>query len=79
MAANLTVFKTSNKDSILLPFAFNRDADQRFIAPVCFSNVTISQITAAAGSNENLPIGARITMNVCQRNWARFSHCAVHV
>ena len=58
---------------LLLPFAFNREACECFFAQVYFSNETVSQTTVSTGPTKMFHLDHK-TMNVCQRNVARFVH-----
>ena len=46
---------------------------ERFFAHVYFSNETVSQTTVSTGPMKMFRLGYE-TMNVCQRNVARFGH-----
>ena len=46
---------------------------ERFFAHVHFSNETVSQTTVSTGPMKMFRLGHE-TMNVCQRNMARFGH-----
>ena len=52
---------------------------ERFFAQVYFSNETVSQITVSTGPMKMVRLDHE-TMNVCQRNVARFVHvyCRFH-